>query len=132
MIFTLAINFKGTLYAVLWCGASAWHRPAPRGEKSHRPAPTPQAGAKISSPRPNAPSAPGRPNAPGRKKCSGALKRPGAQKNAPVLNINTYFILKNKRKKEQLKNNRFIFSIKQQPRLYIAFIILIIARLKNE
>ena len=97
--------------AVLWCGASAWHRPAPRGEKSHRPAPTPQAGAKISSPRPNAPSAPGR------KKCSGALKRPGAQKNAPVLNINTYFILKNKRKKEQLKNNRFIFSIKQQPKL---------------
>ena len=33
-------------HPVLWCGASAWHRPAPRGEKSHRPAPTPQAGAK--------------------------------------------------------------------------------------
>ena len=66
-----------------------------RGEKAHRPAPTPQAGAKISSPRPNAPSAPGRPNAPGRKKCSGAQKRPRAQKNAPVLNINTYFILQN-------------------------------------
>ena len=105
-------------------------------------APPRSAGRKISSPRPNAPSRgenliappqrPERPNAPGRKKCSGALKRPGAQKNAPVLNINTYFILKNKRKKEQLKNNRFIFSIKQQPRLYIAFIILIIARLKNE
>ena len=115
-------NWDSNPQPVLWCGASAWHRPAPRGEKSHRPAPTPQAGAKISSPRPNAPSrgekahrpaptpqagakissprpnapsAPGRPNAPGRKKCSGAQKRPRAQKNAPVLNINTYFILQN-------------------------------------
>ena len=128
--------------AVLWCGASAWHRPAPRGEKSHRPAPTPQAGAKKliappQRPRPGRKShrpapTPRAPQRPGAQKMLRGAKTPRGSKNAPVLNINTYFILKNKRKKEQLKNNRFIFSIKQQPRLYIAFIILIIARLKNE
>ena len=76
--------------SVLWCGASAWHRPTPRGKKSHRPAPTLQAGAKISSPRPNAP---------GRKKCSGALKRPGAQKTPLCLTLTHILFYKTNEKR---------------------------------